>query len=280
VSAKEEFYQLLDNMWSGGRTTSFNEGSGIQKLLGFRAKWYAENIRPQLKGMIDESLNELAGYEDEFYARAYGFLKKYINPKTGTIHFYDTSVSEGVSLSPFSAGDDTSLSWKTQDLYYIKKQQIPQPMAVPVGETGKHIHLEIGDINSYMTDGRDLIYVYNGATEAGISILMEATTKGKKTNVEKIAKAAKKEGIEMPIDVINRAINDFKSQTNVDFFINKDAGKFLHNRLNEESGAKLVSEIDHTDGNLIRRERFYRKVMGTIIDLCAQFEDELLLTGT
>jgi hypothetical protein len=263
-------------MWSGGRTTSFNEGSGVQKLLGFRAKWYAENIHPQLEEMIDGSLHELAGYEDEFYSRAYGFLKKYINPKTGTIHFYDTSASEGVSLSPFSAGDDTSLSWKTQDLYYIKKQQIPQPMAVPVGETGKQIQFEIGNIDSYLTDGRDLIYVYKGATKAGISILVEATTKGKKTKVENIAKAAKKEGMEIPIDVINRAINDFKSQTNVDFFINKDAGKFLQNRLNEESGAKLVSEIDHTDENLIRREQFYRKVMGMIIDLCAQFEDELL----
>ena len=99
MSAKEAFYEVLDNMWSGGRTTSFNDGSGVQKLLGFRAKWYAENIRPQLEGMIDGSLHELAGYEDEFYSRAYGFLKKYINPKTGTIHFYDTSIIKFFSIS-------------------------------------------------------------------------------------------------------------------------------------------------------------------------------------
>jgi len=274
VSAKEEFYQLLDNMWHGGRTTSFNDGSGIQKLLGFRAKWYAEKIRPQLKGMIDESLHELAGYEDEFYARAYRFLKKYINPKTGTIHFYDTSASEGVTLSPFSAGDDTSLNWKTQDLYYIKQQQIPLPMNVSVGETGKHIHFEIGNIDDYIKgEKKELSYAYGEITENGISIIVKS---GKGQNTESIAKKSKKEGMEIPVGAIELAINDFKSQTNTDFFVNKDAGKFLHKRLNEESGTKLVNQIDHTDDNLIRRERFYRKVMGTIIDLCAQFEDEIL----
>jgi len=293
-SYREKFWEILSDLFVGAKT----EGkSGYVNLLRVKNKYFKDYLKPEIKRLINEELSKFPTFEEELYTKLYSFFHRYFS-ESGSIYFSYTPLYYKIYEKVYESGEeklkevitystdyeqilsdkeDVSLFWKTHMLYYIKTDRIIRSMKIEMEDEGFSFFFNVSDVELKKgNEKRQLIYELEKIEKDGTIILKVLySERGRKTKVEELLKQIRKRHKTIKEETIKRAIRVFEKQSTVDYFINKDAEKFLKEQFDLWMYQYLFSQETS-----FTRERFeelfsLKRVAYRVIELIARFEDEL-----
>ena len=280
---EQKFFDALKDVFVGAKV----EGeSGFVNLMRIKSRYYEKGVFPRLKEDIDKALEPFPEFREELFDRLYTFFRRYFS-ESGSIYFRFTPPHEHVYEKVYTDDRDVVLFWKTHMLYYVKTDRLFRNMAVEVD--GFRFLFDVSTLeHKRANEKRSLVYDFKERREDGTLVLSVAySERGRKTKVGDIRKAIKdalglkKYTSQVPSEeTLERAFRLFERQSEVDYFINKDARKFLREQFNLWL-YQYVFEPEERQGTVwtekrIRQLQVLKEIAYKIIDFVAQFEDELV----
>lgn len=123
---------------------------------------------------------------------------------------------------------------------------------------------------------KNLVYELKSIENKSLSFNVIYSEKGKTTKTADIVKVAKKSDIELNEEELKKAFQVFEKQSNVDYFINKDAKRFLSEQLDMWIYQYMFSQ--EVDFNMERFSQIqdFKKIASKLINFISQFENELV----
>ena len=100
--------------------------SGFTNLLHIKAQYFA-HIKAHLESRIKALIGNDTIESNDIYNKLYTFFDSYLN-ETGTPFFTDTPIYKNIYAKIYSNSKDTSLFYKTQNLYYVKSDTLYQSL--------------------------------------------------------------------------------------------------------------------------------------------------------
>jgi adenine specific DNA methylase Mod len=292
VLKEQKFFNALRDVFVGAKV----EGeSGFVNLMHIKSQYYEKSVFPCLKEDIDRALKPFPEFREEFFDRLYTFFRRYFS-ESGSIYFRYTPLHERVYEQVYTDDRDVVLFWKTHMLYYVKTDRLFRNMEVELD--GFRFFFDVSTLeHKKATEKRDLVYEFKERREDGTLVFTVAYSQnGRITKLDDIRRAIKDAlGLRSYTDAVpsedtlERAFCLFERQSEVDYFINKDARKFLREQFNlwlyqyifEPELRKDAEEITERKSTIwtetrIRQLQVLKKIAYKIIDFIAQFEDELV----
>lgn len=276
---ENKFYETLENIFVGARI----EGKGgYVNLLKIKEKYYA-NILQLFKSEINNDEEITDEFREEFFNKLYNFFVKYFS-ESGSVYYVNTANWQNVYEKVYTNADDVVLFWKTHMLYYVKSDIMYNNVELKINDNGidYYFYFDVTDLEHKKgNEKRELIFEYSGASEKkslenDSKYLMHTmntqySVKGRKTKTEEIAKNSS-----LPEYIINRAISEFKKQSHVDYFINKNAYDFLKEQLDIFLHQILLEEENIFLQNRLKQLKKIKEYALKLISFISQFENELV----
>ncbi|MDV7394661.1 hypothetical protein RZS08_24975, partial [Arthrospira platensis SPKY1] len=128
----------------------------------------------------------------------------------------------------YSDEQDVVLFWKTHMLYYVKTDRLFRDLMVE--EDGLRFFFDCTHLqHKKNNEKRALVFAFDSIEEDGtVRLNVTYSERGRVTKTDTILKELKKAGRqEIKEAALLRALRVFERQSEVDFFINKDARNFL-----------------------------------------------------
>jgi adenine specific DNA methylase Mod len=276
VTKKDKFFEVLRNIFVGAKIEG---NSGYVNLMKIKSKYYNE-FKEQLHIDIDAKLKEVGqNFEEELYNKLFTFFKKYFS-ESGSIYFSYTPLQEKVYERIYRDDKDVMLFWKTHMLYYVKTERLFKNMEL---EDEDIIYIfDVAELeHKKSNEKKDLVFDFVKAEHTDkrrIYFSVKYSKNGSKTKTEEILKTIKKEKAfgSITLKQVERVLGIYKRQSEVDYFINKDAKGFL-----KEQFSLWIKGYLLDDGTLFEPERLnqlkaLQEIAFSVIDLVGQFEDELV----
>ncbi len=302
---RQEFEKQLEEIYLG-KIKDIKGDGGYINLINIKSQFYNDILK--VINNCERDLippnnpewtnNDQRDYLMLIYEHIFTFFSKYLND-TGT-PFYSKVKSYNGTYAPVYKDDDVSLFWKTQDLYYVKSEKLFDEMSFEIDQTNYYFNV---DELKRQTSNEKLIYKFfidinditvteddNGMKRYHliIKVLSNKTDKSLfdsliDLNTDKGLKEFKKEYLEInkyygnadEKDLID-AIRKYQRQSDIDYFIHKNAKSFLEEQLDlymyNALGKDMITEFT---ADLITRYQHIRILASTIIDYIARFENEL-----
>ena len=288
MKCKEQFFEILNNIFIG---VKIEGNSGYINLMKIKNSYYSK-FEEMLKKDIDNKLNEVGrSFEEELYNKLFTFFKEYFS-ESGSIYFSQIPLQDKVYERIYDNSKDVVLFWKTNMLYYVKTEQLFQDMEIK-GERGFVYYFDVNEIeHKKNNEKKELIFdfiktevLYNDnrdksgtKEEKKIYFSVKYSANGSKTKLEDIYKQIKKEDSFNFVSEkdIERAFNIFKRQSEIDYFINKNANKFLKDQFSFYIKDYLMEDTTIFDEKKVMQLRALQNIAFNIIDLVGEFEDELV----
>lgn len=284
---EQKFLNALRDIFVGARI----EGeSGYINLMRIKSRYYTEGVFPKLMESIDAELAPFPNFREELFDKLYSFFKRYFS-ESGSIYFRHTPYHQDIYERIYTDDRDVMLFWKTQNLYYVKTDRLfrsltlnlddapDQKYAFDASAVEQHsFNFDASGLqNKQNNEKRSLVFEYKGKSDDGtLKFAVQYTEGGKKTKTDDILKAIKRDGIAISEDQLTRAFRLFERQSEVDFFINKNAKAFLEEQFDLWMYQYLFKrESDWTDRR-IRELQALKHIARRIIEFISQFEDELV----
>jgi adenine specific DNA methylase Mod len=124
---------------------------------------------------------------------------------------------------------------------------------------------------------RSLIFELNKIHEDNTIVFdVQYSERGAKTKQDDILKAIKKQGIAITEEQLERAFRVFEKQSEVDFFINKNAKAFLQEQFKLWSYQYFWEGAKEWGADRVNQLQILKNIAFKIIDFISQFEDELV----
>ena len=130
---------------------------------------------------------------------------------------------------------------------------------------------------------RDLVFEFVNADfkdhKRKITLLVQYSQHGKKTKIEEILKKIKRSDKvfnSLTEKQVEWAFSVFKKQSEVDYFINKNAKEFLREQFSLWIKGYLMDDETLFDTERLKQLKALQSIAFNIIDLVSQFEDELV----
>ncbi|WP_374724275.1 site-specific DNA-methyltransferase [Calidifontibacillus erzurumensis] len=272
MKTKEEiFLSALEDIFIGTKIESKAE-SGYINLMNIKAQYFAD-IKEHLLAIIDQELERFPNFREELFDKLYTFFSRYFN-ESGSIYFSNTPWYKSVYERVYSNNEDVVLFWKTNMLYYVKTDVIFKSMKVNVKQF--QFIFDASEIEMKKNnEKRDLVFEFVHAEKN--TIKLKAQYSNKKINISDLIKKAANAGCdELTEETLNKAIKLFKKQSEVDFFINKNAKQFLQEQFDLWLYQYMFKELNYYESTRINQITAMKKVAFHIIDFISQFEDELV----
>ncbi len=280
---ERKFFQALKEVFVGAKV----EGeSGFVKLMRIKSRYYEQGVFPRLKEDIDRALEPFPEFREELFDRLYTFFRRYFS-ESGSIYFRFTPPHEHVYEKIYTDDRDVALFWKTHMLYYLKTDRLFRSMVVEVDSFRCLFDVSTLE-HKRANEKRELVYTFKERREDGTLVFGVAySERGTKTDLAEIRRAIKdalglkKYTDQVPSEeTLEQAFRLFERQSEVDYFINKNARKFLQEQFNLWL-YQYVFEPEERRGTLwtekrIRQLQVLKEIAYKIIDFIAQFEDELV----
>ncbi len=280
-----KFYQALENIFTGA---NIEGDSGYVNLLKIKSQYY-KLILEQFKKGVDNEPIITDSFKEEFFDKLYSFFEKYFS-ESGSVYFVKTANWQRVYEQVYTDNKDVVLFWKTHMLYYVKSDILFQSIDVAItDEESKqeyNFYFDVGNLQAKQNnEKKQIIFTFREVREEKTSeeVLnnkqgkkifvfdVSYSEKGIKTKTYDIIKATK-----IPEHIIEKAFNTFKKQSEVDFFINKNAKKFLTEQLDLYLHQILLAEENKFDQKRLDQIKTIKAFALKIIDFISQFEDELV----
>ncbi len=283
MNKEKLFFSALQDIFIGAKV----EGeSGFVNLMRIKSRYYEQGVFPRLKEDIDKALEPFPEFREELFDRLYTFFRRYFS-ESGSIYFRFTPPHEHVYEKVYTDDRDVALFWKTHMLYYVKTDRLFRNMAVEVD--GFKFFFDVSSLeHKRANEKRSLVYDFKERREDGTLVFtVTYSERGRQTNIEAIRRAIKtalglkKYTPQVPSEeTLQRAFRLFERQSEVDYFINKDARKFLREQFNLWL-YQYIFEPEERKGTVwiekrIRQLQVLKEIAYKIIDFIAQFEDELV----
>lgn len=272
---EKKFYDALENLFIGANIEG--EG-GYINLLKIKSTYFKKVLK-QFQREVEEDPIITDDFKEEFFDKLYSFFEKYFS-ESGSVYFVKTANWQIVYEQVYTDNKDVVLFWKTHMLYYVKSDILFQSMNIEVtdDETGisYSFYFDVGTLqNKKNNEKKEIVFTFREVKEENdkkIYIFDVAySERGTKTKINDIVKKTK-----IPEEILEKAFRMFKKQSEVDFFINKNAKKFLEEQLDMYLHQILLAEENKFDQKRLDQLKTIQKFAKKIIAFISQFEDELV----
>lgn len=270
--SKDLFSQDSDSQYSGSKEAP--KKSGFITLLQIKSKYFSH-----IKTLLEkEELNH------NIYTKLYNFFSSYLN-ETGTPFFYDTPMHKNIYAKVYTNSKDTSLFYKTQNLYYVKSDTLYHDAEI-TSQDSKYTF--IFDTSNFIPNADNAknkaIFKFTIEENIRIYVLNDKESLKELPNVfkqnsgdlsDEFIKSLKDKKIQLQEEEIKKILSSYKRQNEIDFFIHKNARAFLQEQFNLWLCNYVLDDITQWRQEKIEELNTLKKVAFTIIDYIADFEDEL-----
>ena len=271
MSKEKKFYNSLKNIFIGAKVEGV---SGYVNLMRIKARYF-EKIEDHLKREREEKLKKYPNFREEFFDKLYSFFNRYFT-QSGSILFKKTPFHHNVYEKIYTDKKDVILFWKTHNLFYVKTDRIFQNLEIEFD--GFKFFFDVSNLEHKKAfEKRELVYELDKVRQdKTIVFKVYYSERGRKTKIDEIKRELKKKEIKITDEILEKAFRLFERQSEVDYFINKNAKEFLkeqfklwlHNYIFEEEGKFSKERIEQL--------QILKDIAFKIIDFVSQFEDELL----
>lgn len=250
--------------------------SGYINLMRIKARYFDEGVFPRLMQDIEADLSPFPGFREELFDKLYSFFHRYFS-ESGSIYFRYTPLHQNVYEQVYTDDRDVMLFYKTRMLYYVKTDRLFQNLEVTVD--GQRFSFDVSTLEHKKANEKRAL-VFNFAEQRGDTLVfaVEYSERGSKTKTADILKEMRKLGLKLGENTLTHAFGLFERQSEVDYFINKDAHTFLRRQFDLWLYQYVFTGEDQTLWTEIRLRQLQvlQKTARNIIDFIAQFEDELV----
>ncbi|MBM3242418.1 site-specific DNA-methyltransferase [Candidatus Poribacteria bacterium] len=282
MTKERKFYDALKDIFVGAKI----EGeSGYINLMKIKSRYYEGGVFPKLKQDIEDALKPFPDFREELFDKLYTFFSRYFS-ESGSIYFRYTPLHQNIYERVYTDDKDVMLFWKTYMLYYVKTDRLFRNLEVEID--GVKFFFDVSTLeHKRANEKREIIYEFKEKRGDGTLVFVVAySERGQKTKLDEIQRALKREGVKVEEETLERAFRVFERQSEVDYFINKNAKAFLQEQFNlwlyqyVFSGVAEVTETsafmsDWTEKR-IKQLQALKGIAYKIIDFISQFEDELV----
>lgn len=266
------FFNALRDLFVGAKI----EGeSGYINLMKIKAGYFENGVSGKLHDRINEVLQPFPDFREELFDKLYTFFQRYFS-ESGSIYFRHTAVHQNVYEKVYTDDRDVVLFWKTHMLYYVKTDRIFNSMGVEVD--GFKFYFDAGKMTlKKSNEKRETIYAFR-AVDTQRQLVFEVTysEKGRKTRMDDILKDLKKADVKINDETLTKAFRVFEKQSEVDYFINKDARSFLREQFDIWLYQYLFAGQNIWTQERLAQLQALKEIAFNIIDFISQFEDELV----
>lgn len=299
---KKAFYSKLEDCYLGVKIKDFEEGniakSGFSNLLKIKEQYFAH-----IKAYLDSQI-EGEPQSHDIYNKLFTFFDSYLN-ESGTPFFNDTPAYKNIYAKVYSNSKDTSLFYKTQNLYYVKSDTLYQSLTLSDDKQSyavlfdaseykqnadntknkiifkfagvESINVEINDedkaqILIKVSNQKDLFPNLNNVFKQNSNEFSEEFLKDLKQNA--IIKDSK---IKINEEELKKIFRSYKKQSEIDFFIHKNATAFLKEQFDLWMFGYLYKEsaIQEWNREIIAHLQRIKNIAYEVIKLIGDFENEL-----
>ncbi len=276
MTQETKFLQALKEIFVGA---TIEGASGYINLMRIKARYFERGVFPRLMQDIDAAVAPFPGFREELFDKLYDFFHRYFS-ESGSIYFRHTPLHQRVYEKVYSDERDVALFYKTHMLYYVKTDRLFQSMNVVVD--GLPFYFDVTGLeHKRANEKRALVFEFRERRGDNVLVIgVGYSENGRKTKTEELVRAVQRTGVRVDEETLERAMRLFERQSEVDFFINKDARAFLREQFDlwlyqyvfepEQHSQTLWSE------GRIRQVQVLKDTAYRIIDFIAQFEDELV----
>ncbi|EPV7379110.1 site-specific DNA-methyltransferase [Campylobacter jejuni] len=273
---KKAFYLKLEDCYLGAKIkNSQNQAkNGFTNLLVIKEKYFQK---------IKDYLDTQNLYTDT-YNKLYNFFSTYLN-ETGTPFFYDTPMYKNIYARVYSNSKDTSLFYKTQNLYYVKSDTIYNPLSLQsedkkytlnflTDEYEQNADNNKSKINFYLQNIQDdniNIKVINSKNNDGANVFKQNSSEFS----DVFLKTLKNAQINIKEEELKKLFKTYKKQNEVDFFIHKNAKEFLKEQFDLWLFSYVNDSITDWTKEKVDEINDLKQIAFAIIDMIADFENEL-----
>ncbi|MHA1785471.1 MAG: site-specific DNA-methyltransferase [Candidatus Helarchaeota archaeon] len=270
ISKEQKFYNALRNTFIGAKI----EGkSGYINLIHLKSKYFEKFIK-KFMNEVNSDLISYPKFKEEFYNKLHDFFSRYFS-ETGSIYFRHTPFHRNIYDKVYTDDKDIILFWKTHMLYYVKSDRLFKDLKVEID--GFKCYLDVSTLeHKKSNEKRNLIYDFDKIEDDMIYFKVSYSERGKKTKINEIIQKLKKFDIKVNEKFLIRIFSIFEKQSEVDFFINKNAREFLQEQFNLWLYQYIYNGQDEWNLERIKQIQILKKHALNIINFIGQFEDELV----
>jgi len=276
---EQKFYNALNDVFTG---EDIKGNGGFVNLLAIKHAYYRKMLA-EFENLVNK--NEILRNDnarEDFFNHLYSFFSRYFS-ESGSVYYCKTAYADKKYERVYTDNKDVILFWKTNMLYYVKSDIMYKNIVVSVEDNGQKIRFafDCSEITGKQNnEKKEVLFEYSGyeipnfieeEKEKCYILKVSYSIKGRKTKQEEIAKES---GISE--EAIKKAINVFNKQSSVDFFINKNAKKFLTEQLDLYIHQVLLDEQNEFDSSALQRFKTFKDFALKLIDFISQFEQELV----
>jgi len=271
MTKEQKFYKALQDVFIGA---SIECQGGFVNLMKIKSNYYCK-IKDILKKDIETALTNYPKFRDELFDKLYSFFSRYFT-ENGSIYFNSTPFHNNIYEKVYTDENDVILFWKTQMLYYVKTDRIFRRLPVEFDAFKFYFDASKTE-NKKANEKRSLVFELNKVKEdQTIVFSVLYSEKGKKSNQDEILKAIKRNGIAITEEQLERVFRVFEKQSEVDFFINKNAKAFLQEQFKLWSFQYFWEGAKEWGADRVNQLQILKDIAFKIIDFISQFEDELV----
>lgn len=287
--------------------------SGFTNLLMIKERYFTHikaHLEARIKALVGDDIIET----NDIYNKLYTFFDNYLN-ETGTPFFTDTPIYKNIYAKIYSNSKDTSLFYKTQNLYYVKSDTLYQSLILQ-SNTGKFslyfdasefkqnadnnknkVIFKFDDISFVSASGQDEKSAFENSSENSILQITIKVSNQKdlfpnlsavfKSNSNEFSdeflkalsqrQIISKKPTQSELDELKKLFRAYKKQNEIDFFIHKDALGFLKEQFDLWMFSYLYkdSEFQEWSALAIKRLQMVKNLAYELIEFIAKFENEL-----
>jgi adenine specific DNA methylase Mod len=269
---EQQFFEALREIFVGAKV----EGdSGYINLMRIKSRYYEQGVFPHLKADIDASLKPFPDFREELFDKLYTFFSRYFS-ESGSIYFRYTALHQNVYEKVYTDDRDVMLFWKTHMLYYVKTDRIFTSLRTEID--GMTFFFDASTMTlKRANEKRETVYSFRKLDEDGTLVFdVGYSEKGKSTKVDDILKAVKLAGRKLDDEALSKAFRVFEKQSEVDYFINKNAHAFLEEQFDLWMYQYLFAGQNVWSAERLAQLQTLKAVAQKVIAFIAQFEDELV----
>jgi len=271
MTKEQKFYNSLRDIFVGAKI----EGeSGFVNLMRIKSGYYSK-IKEHLEKDIAEKLKKHPKFREELFDKLYSFFSRYFT-RSGSIFFNQTPFCHNIYEKVYTDEKDVILFWKTRMLYYVKSDRIFNNLLVEFDDY--KFFFDVSKLeHKRANEKRSLVYELKSIRKDGAIVFeVSYSERGRITKIDEIKKSLKKKDVKTKDEDLERAFRTFEKQSEVDYFINKNAKEFLKEQFKIWLYQYVYAEESEWPKERIDQMQTLKDITNKIIDFIAQFEDELV----
>ncbi len=281
MTYEQQFLDALKSIFIGAKV----EGdSGYINLMKIKANYFEKGVFPVLMKDIDSACKPFEkGFREELFDKLHDFFQHYFS-ESGSIYFRNTAQHHNIYEKVYTDDRDVMLFWKTHMLYYVKTDRLFNSMEIEVG--GEKFFFDVSGMElKRSNEKRELTYAFKSIKNGVITLTVGYSEKGRKTKIDEIVKLIKETcqvsknltGLTVPTEeTLEKAFAVFQKQSEVDYFINKNAKAFLQEQFDLWMYQYIFKGESEFNELRLKQLQAMKGIATKIIDFIAQFEDELV----